>query len=79
MAMVFGGSPCAATGQAEMSTRCTTDVPTPTVRPILRMPMPSALGCRIDIGSIGNHLRIKNEGTALEKVASKRKVNGMHG
>ena len=29
------------------STRCTTDVPTPTVRPILRIPIPSARSSRI--------------------------------
>jgi hypothetical protein len=34
-------------GIAVCKTRCTTEVPTPTVRPILSMPMPSALSSRM--------------------------------
>jgi hypothetical protein len=41
------------TDQAALSTLCTTDVPTPTVRPIFRMPMPVPLSSRMRASTAG--------------------------
>jgi hypothetical protein len=48
---VDGGAWCQADGAA--STRCTTLVPTPMVRPIFNMPMPSAFSARMRASTAG--------------------------
>jgi hypothetical protein len=52
---------------ALISTRCTTDVPTPRLRPILRMPIPAALRLRIRTSIVRSTTEPRASGPAYKR------------